>query len=103
MAKIKPMELVGSISGSVCRHDAVYMRTRKSDGATIAVKLCNPASPTSAAQLAQQDKFKLVGAAIKALTSQEKDEYREAWNKVKGKTWPTLSGYIFAQEYAKLS
>ena len=103
MARIQPMELIASISGSVCGHDAVYMRTRKSDGATFAVKLCNPVTPNSTDQVAQQNKFKTVAAAIKALTPEQKADYKAAWSKLKGKAFPTLSGYIFKQEYAKLA
>ena len=99
MARIKPNELIASISGSICSHDGTYMRTRKSDGATFGIKLCNPATPNSANQVAQQALFAQTAAAVKALTAEERAAYVTAWNKVKGKANPSLSGYIFKQVY----
>ncbi len=99
MAKLKPMILLEKLSGKVCGHSNTYFAER--NGTQYTGTICNPykGEPT-AAQIAVRTKFQTVIAAIAALSSTEIDAYKEAFKKQK--KYPTLRGYIFAQEYAKL-
>ena len=99
MAKLKPMILIERLSGKVCGHSNTYFAER--NGTQYTGTICNPytGEPT-AAQIAVRTKFQAVIAAIAALSSTEIDAYKEAFKKQK--KYPTLRGYIFAQEYAKL-
>ena len=100
MAKYVPMELLVSLSGKVCGHSDMYFANRK--GTLYTGKICNPyKGEPSALQIAQRNKFKQVQTAIAALTAEEKAAYESAFKKQN--TYITLRGYIFAQEYAKLS
>ena len=65
-------------------------------------KICNPRTkPFSAAELACQVKFKAANDAVKALTEEQKTAYAESFaNQSK---YTSLRGYMFAQEYVKLS
>ena len=99
MAKVKPMDLLSRLSGKVCGHSKVYFAER--NGTQYTGTICNPyTGEPSAAQIAVRTKFQSVIAAIAALSSTEIDAYKEAFKKQK--KYPTLRGYIFAQEYAKL-
>ena len=100
MAKIKPMELLSRLSGKVCGHSNTYFAER--NGTQYTGTICNPfkGEPTTA-QIAVRTKFQSVIAAIAALSSADIDAYKEAFKKQK--KYPTLRGYIFAQEYKKLN
>ena len=100
MAKITPMDLVKSMSGKVCGHsDISFVKKGKTQ---YTMKRCNPrTTPYTEAELARQEKFAQVRAAIKALSEEQKAEYAAQFKKYPGK-YTTLNGYIFAQEYAKL-
>jgi hypothetical protein len=100
MAKYVPMELIESLSGKVCGHSDMYFANRK--GTLYTGKICNPyKGEPSALQIAQRNKFKQVLTAIAALTAEEKATYAVDFRKQK--EYNTLRGYMFAQEYAKLS
>lgn len=59
MAKIKPIELIASMSGKVCQHGDTYFATNKQTGRVYTGKLCNPstAEPT-AKQIQVRENFK---------------------------------------------
>ena len=100
MSQIKPMGLVESMSGKLCGHSDIYFFRK--NGKVFSGKRCNPykGKPT-ANQLAQRAKFAQVRAAVKAFTSEQEAAYAESF---KHQTqYPSLQGYIFAMEYAKLN
>ena len=100
MAKYEPIEMVKSYSGKICEHSDVYFAKK---GKTLYTgKICNPRTkPFSAEELARQEKFRQARAAVKALTAEQKTAYATAFkNQSK---YGTLRGYMFAQEYARLS
>ena len=101
MAKITPMDLIGSMSGKLCGHSDISFAKKGKTQYTM--KRCNPrTTPYTEAELARQAKFAQVRAAVKALSEEQKAEYAAQFKKYPGK-YSTLNGYIFAQEYAKLS
>ena len=100
MAKIKPMDLIKSMSGKICGHSDISFAKKGKTQYTM--KRCNPRStPYSEAELARQEKFATARANVAALTEEQIAAYREDFRKSPGK-YSTLNGYIFAKEYAKL-
>ena len=100
MAKYEPIEMVKSYSGKICEHSDVYFAKK---GKTLYTgKICNPRTKAfSAEELARQEKFRQARAAVMALTAEQKTAYATAFkNQSK---YGTLRGYMFAQEYARLS
>ena len=68
MAKIRPMELIKSMSKKVCMHSDVYFRTNKQTGVTYTGKLCNPSTKEpSAAQIKAKARFAKVVAAVRTV------------------------------------
>jgi hypothetical protein len=101
MAKITPMDLIGSMSGKLCGHSDISFAKKGKTQYTM--KRCNPrTTPYTEAELARQAKFAQVRAAMKALSEEQKAEYAAQFKKYPGK-YSTLNGYIFAKEYEKLS
>ena len=100
MAKYVPIEMVKSYSGKICEHSDVYFA--KKGNTLYTGKICNPRTkPFSEQELARQTKFRQAIAAVNALTAEQKTAYATAFkNQSK---YGTLRGYMFAQEYAKLS
>jgi hypothetical protein len=100
MAKYVPIEMVKSYSGKICEHSDVYFA--KKGNTLYTGKICNPRTkPFSEQELARQTKFRQAIAAVNALTVEQKTAYATAFkNQSK---YGTLRGYMFAQEYAKLS
>ena len=100
MAKIKPMELLSRLSGKVCGHSNTYFAER--NGTQYTGTICNPytGEPTDK-QISIRTKFQTVIANMAALSTEEIEAYRQAFKKQK--KYPTLRGYIFAQEYKKLA
>ena len=100
MAKIIPMDLIGSMSGKICGHSDISFAKKGKTQYTM--KRCNPrTTPYTEAELARQEKFAQVRVAMKALSEEEKAEYAAQFKKYPGK-YTTLNGYIFAKEYEKL-
>jgi hypothetical protein len=100
MAKFVPMELLKTLKGKVCMHSDTYF-ANKAYGTKYTVKICNPRTkPFTAEELARQAKFKAAHDALLALTPEQKEAYRTAFDNQK--KYKTLNGYILAQEYAKL-
>ena len=101
MAKIVPMDLVKSMSGKICGHSDVSFAKKGKTQYTM--KRCNPrTTPYTEAELARQEKFAQVRAAMKALSEEQRAEYAAQFKKSPGK-YSTLNGYIFAKEYEKLA
>ena len=103
MAKYEPIEMVKSYSGKICEHSDVYFAKK---GKTLYTgntgKICNPRTKAfSAEELARQEKFRQARAAVKALTSEQKTAYAEAF--ANQKKYSSLQGYMFAKEYEKLA
>ncbi|MBR4706237.1 MAG: hypothetical protein IKP02_11755 [Paludibacteraceae bacterium] len=100
MAKYVPIEMVKSYSGKICEHSDVYFA--KKGNTLYTGKICNPRTkPFSEQELARQTKFRQAIAAVNALTVEQKTAYATAFkNQSK---YGTLRGYMFAQEYARLS
>ena len=100
MAKIIPMDLIGSMSGKICGHSDISFAKKGKTQYTM--KRCNPrTTPYTEAELARQEKFAQVRAAMKALSEEQKAEYAAQFKKSPGK-YSTLNGYIFAKEYEKI-
>ena len=102
MAKYKPIDMVKEYHGKICEHSDTYFQKR---GKTLCTgRICHPRDfakhPASAEELATRTKFQQTIAAVKALSSEQKAAYAEAFENQKKYT--TLHGYMFAQEYAKL-
>ena len=101
MAKIIPMDLIGSMSGKVCGHSDISFAKKGKTQYTM--KRCNPrTTPYTEAELARQEKFAQVRVAMKALSEEQITEYAAQFKKSPGK-YTTLNGYIFAKEYEKLA
>jgi hypothetical protein len=102
MAKVKPMGLIESMSGKVCRHSNVYFFRR--NGKIFTGKRCHPSTkaPTTA-QTAQQNKFATAHAnAATALADPTQRAALMAAFRNQQK-YSTLNGYVFALEYRKLN
>ena len=100
MAKIIPMDLIGSMSGKICGHSDISFAKKGKTQYTM--KRCNPrTTPYTEAELARQEKFAQVRAAMKALSEEQKTEYAAQFKKSPGK-YTTLNGYIIAKEYEKI-
>lgn len=101
MAKYEPNDLLKSLHGKVCQHSDTYFAERY--GTKYTGKICHPrTSPPSAAEVATRNKFTDVTAAMALLTEEDKNAYAAAYKK-NSKGYKTLRGYIFAQEYKKLT
>ena len=100
MSQVKPNALIESMSGLLCSHSDTYFFRK--NGKVFTGKRCNPykGEPT-ANQTAKRNKFKQARTAVKALTEEQIAEYKTAFKKQS--KYVSLQGYIFAQEYAKLS
>lgn len=100
MAKYVPIEMVKSYSGKICEHSDVYFA--KKGNTLYTGKICNPRTkPFSEQELARQTKFRQAIAALNALTVEQKTAYAASFKNQK--KYASLRGYMFAQEYAKLS
>lgn len=100
MSKILPTDLVESMSGKLCGHSSYYFFRK--NGHVFTGRMCNPSSKEPTAnQLAQRTKFAQARAAVKALTSEQKAAYMEAFKAQR--RYLDFNGFLFAQEYSKLS
>lgn len=83
MAKIRPLEVISTMSGKVCEHSKMYFRTNPMNGTVTTGKMCYPSGKEpSADQLAAQARFKAVTLAVRAriaaMTDAEKKALRKA-------------------------
>ena len=100
MSKFKPIEVLKTLSGKVCGHSDMYFANKK--GTRYTGKICYPrTNPFTADELARQAKFSAARAATLALTPEQIAAYSTAFEKQT--KYHYLQGYIFAQEYAKLT
>jgi len=105
MARYQPIDMVDHYHGKICGHSDTYFQKR---GETLCTgRICFPRDlskkPYSAEEIATHEKFSAVITAIKALTTEQVNAYKTAFVAQKPKKYATLRGFIFAQEYAKLS
>lgn len=97
MAKIKPLEIISTMSGKVCMHSNMYFRTNSMNGTVTTGKLCYPstAAPTTD-QTAAKNRFKTVAAAIRtriaALDTSAKAALKQA---AKAARAGSVFGYAF--------
>ena len=100
MAKIKPMDLVKSMSGKVCEHSDISFAKRGDTQYT--VKRCNERdlekNPYSEQELAHQAKFKSVAASTAARVKTNDPDDVAAFKAQK--KYKTFRSYIWAQEWA---
>ena len=100
MAKIKPMDLVKSMSGKICEHSDISFAKRGDTQYT--VKRCNERdlekNPYTEAELAHQAKFKSVAASTAARVKTNDPEDVAAFKAQK--KYKTFRSYIWAQEWA---
>lgn len=100
MSKIVPVDLVESMSGRLCSHSNFYFFRK--NGKVFSGRICHPSTKEPTAnQTAQRTKFAQARAAVKALTSEQKAAYMEAFKAQH--RYSDFNGFLFAQEYAKLS
>ena len=102
MSKIKPMALVESMSGKVCGHSDMYFFRK--NGKVFSGKICYPSTKEPTVnQQAQRTKFATARANAKTALadSAQKAAYLAAFKNQK--KYSDFNGYVFAQEYAKLS
>ncbi len=94
---------VRCIIGKVSKYsDVIIRRNRKNDYDHLQIYELHPyKGERSAAQQAQQEKFKLANEAQKRLTEEQKAVYEEEF-KLQNK-YKRLSGYIVAMELKKLA
>ena len=100
MAKIKPMDLVKSMSGKICEHSDIAFARR---GNTLyTMKRCNERdlekNPYSEQELAHQAKFKAVAASTAARVKTAAEEDVAAYKAQK--KYDSFRSYIWALEWA---
>jgi hypothetical protein len=80
MSKVKPMELIASMSGKICGHSNKYFAVR--NGTQYTGTICNPytGEPTEK-QIAVRQKFADTYAAMANLSESEKDAYKQSFRK----------------------
>ena len=102
MAQFKPIDTLKTLRGKVCMHSDMYFANKKKTRYT--GKICNPRDlsqkPYKAGEIAVHTKFAQARAAVKALTPEEVEAYRTAFEQQTKYSY--LQGYMFAQEYAKI-
>lgn len=97
MAKIRPLEIISTMSGKVCMHSDVYFRTNSMNNTVTTGKLCYPSTATPTEdQVAAKARFRAVSTAIRtriaALTTDEKKALRQA---AKAAQAGSVFGYAF--------
>ncbi len=83
MAKIRPLEIISTMSGKVCMHSKMYFRTNPMNSTVTTGKLCYPStSEPTADQQAAKDRFGIVSKAVReriaAMTDAEKKALKSA-------------------------
>ena len=97
MAKIIPMDLIGSMSGKICGHSDISFARRGETQYTM--KRCNKRStPYSQEELARQAKFKAVAASTAARVKAADPADVTAFQAQK--KYKSFRSYIWAQEWA---
>ena len=97
MAKIIPMDLIGSMSGKICGHSDISVARRGETQYTM--KRCNKrTTPYSQEELARQAKFKAVAASTAARVKAADPADVTAFQAQK--KYKSFRSYIWAQEWA---
>ena len=99
MSKFKPMELIDKMSGKFHSKSKYYAAEKY--GTQYTGLVGDITVPPTEKQITNREKFATVRANVAALSEEQLTAYREAFKKAPGK-YKSLSGYIFAKEYAKL-
>ena len=99
MSKITLEAPFRSFRGKVCKHsDIIY---KEMYGTQFTSRICNPyTGEPSTAQIAQRTRFATAKANVAALTTDEIDAYKDAFQKQK--KYRSLQGYMLAQEMEKI-
>lgn len=97
MSKIRPLEVISSMSGKVCTHSKMYFRTNSFNGNVSTGKMCYPyKGEASDDQKAAKARFKAVVLAVRArlaaLTDAEKAKMKLAAKAVQA---GSVFGYAF--------
>lgn len=90
------------MSGKLCSHSDMYFFRK--NGKVFSGKICNPSTKEpSSAQIAQRAKFTTARANAKSALADatQRAAYEESFKNQK--KYHDFNGYVFAQEYAKLS
>ena len=99
--KIKPIEVVASMSGKVCQHSDMYFRTNKITGKVSTGKVCYPSTKApSADQLAARQEFKTTVQAINAWLADPSNatERNKLYTEFKSQhKIGSFFGYVFSQ------
>jgi 23S rRNA A1618 N6-methylase RlmF len=99
MSKIKLEAPFRQFRGKICKHSDIIFKQMY--GETFTSQICNPyTGDPSTAQATQRTRFATAKANVAALTPTEVDAYKNAFKKQT--KYKSLSGYMMAQEMAKI-
>lgn len=100
MSQVKLEAPFLSFRGKVCKHSNIIYKEMY--GTRFTSQICNPyTGAPSEAQTAQQNKIKTAANAVKALTPEQRAAYLSQFKAQK--KYRSFSGFLMAQELAKLS
>ena len=90
-----------SFRGKICKHTQIIYK--EMNGNRFTSQICNPRTkPFTAEEIGWQTKFRQAAAAARTVLA-DPTEHAAALAEYKAQTkYPTLYGYTFAREYAKL-
>ena len=96
MSKISLEAPFNGFRGKICKHtQIIYKKMRQTQFTS---QICNPRTKAySADELARQSKFAAATAAVKALTTEQKAVYAEAF--AGQRKYTTMFGYCFHLEW----
>lgn len=99
MSKIRPLEIISSMSGKVCMHSDMYFRTNRMNNSVTTGKICFPSTTEPTADQTQaKARFATVSAAIRAriagMTAEAKKALRTAARSAKA---GSVFGYAFSK------
>ena len=100
MSKFNPMELIDKMSGKFHSQSKYYAAERY--GTQYTGKVGEYNKPPTENQLTVRQNFTTARQNVAALSTEEKNAYKEAFQKNPGK-YKSLQGYMLAKEYAKLA
>lgn len=100
MSQVKLEAPFQSFRGKVCKHSNIIYKEMY--GTRFTSQICNPyTGAPSTAQVTQQNKIKTAANAVKALTPEQRAAYLSQFKAQK--KYRSFSGFLMAQELAKLS
>ena len=99
MAIFKPMELMSEVHGKFHSKSKYYAAEKY--GTQYTGLVGEISVPATEKQITNRSNFATARANMLALSEEDIAAYQEAFRKSPGK-YKSLSGYIFAKEYAKL-